>query len=243
MFDKRNQLVFYANVLIIIFGIIVILFSDFVLLGFLFIVGAALLIYEQITQNKGAFSISGLEKILTIRDTCGSQATLTQKQKTTACHVDNSVFCFKNIRPIGSISNFKINGQPPAEQMRDENKNFTVCMTLPANPKAIDGLDTMLTCTYKNAFDGTEGILTHKVDDETDQLRLVVELPEGRPVSSARVYCKHNGIEESLLPPIITGNTRIESEIKEPVLGTEYFLEWTWSEANLIKKIGCFLKQ
>lgn len=243
MFDKRNQQVFYANISIIVFGIIIILFSDFVLLGFLFIIGAALLIYEQLKQNKGAFSISGLEKILTVRDTCGSQATLVQKQKTTACHVDNSVFCFKSIRPIGSVSNFTINDQAPAEQSRDEQNNYQVCMKLPKNPKAIEGLDTTLKCTYKNAFPDTEGKLTHKVDDETDQLRLVVKLPEGRPISSARAYYRYNGTEEPLLPPQITGETRIEIEIKEPILGAEYCLEWTWSEANIIKKIGCFLTQ
>ncbi|HNP25483.1 MAG TPA: hypothetical protein PKM20_01960, partial [Nitrosomonas sp.] len=65
MFDKHNQLIFYANILIIVFGITLILFSDFILVGFLFIVGAALLMYEQFKQNKGAFRISGLEKTLT----------------------------------------------------------------------------------------------------------------------------------------------------------------------------------
>jgi len=242
MFDKRNQLVFYANILIIIFGFTVILMSDFVLLGIIFIACAALLVYEQIRQNKNAFSISDMVKTLSIGDTCGSSATLVQKQKITACHQDNTVFWFKNINPLGSVSNFTINGQSPVEQKRDDNKRYQVCMTLPASPKATEGFDTTLTYRYKNAFISTECLLTHTVDDETDQLRLVVELPKGRHISTARAYCIHNGTEEALLPPVVTGETRIETEIKNPRLDAEYCLQWTWPEANLLKKIGCYIK-
>ena len=45
MFDKRNQLIFYANILIMVFGITVIIMSDFLIVGLLLIIGAALLIY------------------------------------------------------------------------------------------------------------------------------------------------------------------------------------------------------
>ena len=242
MFDKRNQLIFYANILIIVFGITVILFSNFLLVGFIFIASAALLIYEQFKQNKGAFSISELEKKLTIKDTCGTRATLQQKQKTTACHADNTIYWFKNITPAGSIGNFSINGQFPIQQTKDKNNKYQVCMALPTNPKATGGMDTTLSCDYTNAFGRTEGVLSHVVDDETDQLRLVVELPEGRSISSARAYRINNGVEEALLPPLVTGETRIEAEIENPEMGAEYCLQWIWPEANIIKKISCYLK-
>jgi len=242
MFDKRNQLVFYANILVIVFGITVILLSDFTLIAFLLIACGAILIFEQIKQNKDAFRISGLEKTLTISDTCGTQATLVQKQNTIACHVDNSVFWFKSITPIGSISNISINGQSPIEQTKDANNQYQVCMALPANPKATDGIETILKYTYKNAFTRTEGMLIHNVDDETDKLRLVVELPKGRRISTARAYCITNGKEEALLPPTITGETRIEAEIDNPNLGAQYCLHWNWPEANFLKKITCMLK-
>lgn len=242
MFDKRNQLVFYANILIIVFGLSVIVLSDFITIAFLLIACGALLIFEQLKQNKGAFSISGLEKTLTVKDTCGTQATLEQKQNTTACHVDNTVFWFKSITPMGSVGNFSINGQSPVEQTKDGNNQYQVCMALPANPRATDGLETVLRYTYKDAFVRTEGLLTHTVDDETDKLRLVVELPEGRRISTARAYCIHNGKEEALLPPLISGETRIETEIDHPKLGAQYCLQWTWPEANLLKKISCFIK-
>ena len=242
MFDKRNQLVFYANILIIVFGIIVILFSDFILVGLLFIVGAALLIYEQIQQNKAAYRVSGLEKILTVKDTCGNNAMLTQKQITTACYTDNDVFWFKNISPTGSIGNFRINGHPPLKQTKDSNNKYQLGMALPKQPKATHGIDTTLSYTYTNAFSHTNGTLSHVVDDETDQLKLVIELPKGRPIASTQTYCIHNGIKETLPPPTVTGETRIETEINEPKLGAEYYLDWVWPEAGLITKIGCYLK-
>ncbi|MBX3631046.1 MAG: hypothetical protein KF908_14295 [Nitrosomonas sp.] len=242
MFDKRNQLVFYANTLIIMFGLTVILFSDFVLVGILFTVIAAILIFEQIKQNKGAFSITDLEKTLTISDTCGTQATLIQKQNTTACHMDNTVYWFKSINPIGMITNFSINGQSPIEQKKDNNNKYQVCMALPVTFKATNGIETTLKCSYKNAFGRTEGILSHTVDDETDRIRLVVDLPKGRPVSTARAYCIQNGEEEALLPPLITGETRIETEVVNPKFGAEYCLQWNWSEPNLLQKIGCYIK-
>ncbi len=242
MFDKRNQLVFYANILIIVFGLIVILLSDFVLIGLVFIAIAAVLIFEQIRQNKGAFSITGLEKTLIISDTCGTQATLVQKQNTTACHTDNTVYWFKNINPLGTITHFSINGKSPAEQKRDGNNKYQVCVALPETSKATHGIETTLKCSYKNAFCRTEGTLSHTVDDETDQLRLIVELPKGRSVSTARAYCIQDGKEEALLPPLITGETRIETEIVNPKLGAEYCLQWNWPEPGLLQKIGCYIK-
>ncbi|SEN16793.1 hypothetical protein [Nitrosomonas marina] len=241
MFDKRNQLIFYVNILIIIFGITLIVMSDFMIIGFLFIISAALLIYEQLQQNKGAFSISGLEKILTVKDTCGNKAELVQKQKTTPCHVDNTVFWFKNISPTGSVSGFRINNQSPIEQTKDTNNKYQVCMALPANPKSTNGLDTTLSYTCTGAYSHTDCSLSHVVEDETDHLKLIVELPKGRPISSAQAYCLYNGNKEALLPPVITGETRIETEIKEPRIGAEYLLEWKWPEANIIRKIGCYL--
>lgn len=242
MFDNRNQLVFYANILIMVFGLSVIVMSDFITVALLFIVCGALLIFEQIKQNKGAFRISGLEKTLTIDDTCGTQAILTQKQSTIACHVDNTVFCFKNITPSGSISNFSINGQSPVEQKKDSNNNYQVCMVLPNNPRATNGLETVLKYKCKDAFVRSDGILTHTVDDETDKLRLIVELPKGRRISTARSYCVVKGKEIALLPPLVMGETRIETEISNPIQGAQYCLHWNWPEANLLKKITCLIK-
>jgi len=118
MFDKPNQLIFYINVTLIIFGVLVALLTDYFVIGLIFAFSASLLVYDQYRQNKSAFTISDLRKILTIHDTSGNKATLTQTQMTTACHVDNSEYWFRNIRVMGSISNFKVNDSDPAEQIK-----------------------------------------------------------------------------------------------------------------------------
>lgn len=237
MFDKPNQLIFYINAIIVVFGVLVALLTNYVVLGLIFAICAALLVYDQIRQNKSAFSIADLRKILTVHDTGGNKATLTQIQMTTACHVDNTEYWFKNIRAIGSISNFRVNDSEPAEQKK-ENESYQICMKLPPELKIINGSDLTLSYQYEDAFTQTEGVLSHVIDNDTRRLYLVVELPEGRAISSARFFCKHNGEEEALLPPVVTGQTRIEADINNPQLGAEYCLQWNWSEEGLIKKLS-----
>lgn len=237
MFDKPNQLVFYINAAIFVFGVLVALLTKFIVIALIVAVCAALLIYEQIRQNKFAFSIADLRKVLTVHDTCGKKATLTQTQMTTACHTDNSEYWFKNIRSAGSISNFRVNGNSPAEQ-KHENGSYQVCIKFPPELKVINGSDLTLTYQCEGAFTQNEGILSHVVDDDTQRLRLIVELPAGRAISTARFFSIHDGKEEALLPPVIIGQT-IEADIKNPKRGVEYCLQWNWEEEGLIKKVSC----
>ncbi|MBA3757115.1 MAG: hypothetical protein H0X02_13230 [Nitrosomonas sp.] len=236
MFDKPNQLIFYINVILIVFGVLVALLTDYVVIGLIFAISALILTYDQIRQNKFAFTIADLRKILIVHDTAGSKATLTQTQMTTACHVDNSEYWFRNIRAIGSVINFRVNNGDPAEQIK-ENGNYHVCMKLPPELKIIDGSDLALSYEYEDAFTQAEGVLSHVIDNDTRRLHLTVELPEGRSISSARFFCKHDGEEEALLPPVVTGQTKIEADIKNPRLGAEYCLQWNWSEEGFIKKL------
>lgn len=236
MFNKPNQLVFYVNASIAIFGVLVALLTPFPVVGLIIAVFAALLIAEQIWQNKSAFTISDLSKVLTVHDTSGGKATLTQTQMTAACHTDNSEYWFKNIHAIGSISNFRINSNNPDDLKKDEG-NYRVCMRIPPELKLIDGSDLTLTYEYQDAFTQSEGILSHVVDDDTRHLHLAVQLPEGRKVATARLFCRHNGKEEALLPPVVTGQTKIAADIDNPRLGVEYCLQWQWADAGLLSKV------
>ncbi len=236
MFDKNNQLVFYANIISIVFGIIVILFSDFFLVGLLFVISGALLIFEQLKQNKAAFTISNLQKTLKVHDTGGSKATQTESQVTAACHVDNKIYWFRDIPVIGSVRNFRMNGASIDDQKKDDGV-YHVCAKIPTELKAIGGFDMALSYDYQDAFTKSEGVLSHVVNDETRNLHLIVELPKGRPVTSAKVFCKKNGVEEALLPPVVTGETKIETEIQNPTLGAEYCLQWNWSNESVAKKV------
>ena len=237
MFDKPNQFIFYINVILIVFGVLVALLTDYIVIGLIFAISASILIYAQIRQNKSAFTIADLKKILTVHDPNGNKATLKQTQMTTACHIDNSEYWFRNIPAIGSISNFKINDRDPAEQIKEDGY-YHVCAKLPPELKIINGSDLTLSYEYEGAFTQTEGILSHVVDHDTKQLHLIVELPASRPISSAKLFCKHDGKEEMLLPPVVTGQTKIEADIKNPKLGAEYCLQWTWPEEGFIKKLG-----
>ncbi len=241
MFDKPNQLIFYINVVILMFGVLVALLTGYVVIGMTFAVCALLLILDQIRQNKWAFTIADLKKILTVHDTGGSKATLTQTQKTTACHIANSEYWFRNIRAIGSISNFKVNSGSLSDPITD-NGSYQICMKLPPELNIISGSDLTLSYEYQDAFTQPEGMLSHIVDNDTRRLHLIVQLPQGRAISSARLYCKQNGKEESLLPPVVTGETRIEADIQNPKLGSEYCLQWNWSEEGFIKKLGHLFK-
>ncbi len=236
MFDKPNQLIFYINLTLIVFGVLVAILTDYVVIGLIFAISASLLVYDQFRQNKSAFTIADLRKKLTIHDTGGNKATLTQTQMTTACHVDNSEYWFKNIRVMGSISNFRVNDSDPAEKIK-ENGSYRICMKLPPELKMVNGSDLTLSYEYEDAFTQTEGILSHVVDNDTQRLHLTVDLPLGRSISSARFFCRHDDVEEALLPPVVTGQTKIEANISNPKLGAEYCLQWNWSDEAFIKKI------
>lgn len=237
MFNKPNQLIFYINVLIVVFGVLVALLTEFVIVGLIIAICAAILIFDQIRQNKSAFSISEINKILTVHDIGGNKATLTQTQMTTACHMDNSEYWFKNIRAIGSVSNFSINNASPDDQRKD-NGNYHVCMRISPELQLINGSNLTLTYEYQDAFTQSEGTLSHVVDDDTQHLHMAVMLPEGRKVSTARFFCKHNGKEEALLPPVVTGKTKIEANIDHPEQGAEYCLQWNWADEGLLKKVS-----
>lgn len=237
MFDKPNQLIFYINVALTVFGALVALLTGYVVIGLIITICAALLIWDQFRQNKSTFTIGDLKKILTLHDTSGNKATLTQIQKTTACHVDNTEYWFRHIHAIGSISNFKVNHGHPDVQKND-NGSYQVCMMLTPDLKMTHGNDLTLSYQYEGAFTHPQGTLSHIIDYDTDRLHLVVELPEGRAVTSARVYCVQNGQEEALLPPSISGQTRIEADIRHPKRGAEYCLQWNWEKESLMNKIG-----
>ena len=62
MFDKPNQLIFYINAILIVFGVLVALLTDYVVIGLIFAICASILVYDQIRQNKFAFIIADLRK-------------------------------------------------------------------------------------------------------------------------------------------------------------------------------------
>lgn len=240
MFDKPNQLIFYINISIALFGILV-AGCNYVLLGLLITACAILLIRDQLQQNKSKFTISRLEKTLSIHDTCGTQAIQTQKQLMTACHSGNTEFWFNNIHSAGSIHNLRINGTPPAEK-RSEGKNTSVSMKFSPDLKITREFDATLSFEHKNAFINTTESFSHLVDTSTKLLRLIVELPQGRPASSVEVFCDPDNTDKTRPPAAIIEQSRIIVEIPEPELGTKYGIRWNWPREGVVQRIGCLFK-
>lgn len=236
MFDKSDRLTLYTNILIVAFGFFVVLFTSYFFIGLIFTICALLLLYVPYRQNKTAFTVSHLERILAIQDSSGSKATETQHYAITTNHSGFSAFWCRNISSIGSISYININGRTPAEQNQKDG-TIHAAIKFDSNLKPGQPLDLVLTFDHNNAFTESQGVLKHTVDHETKLLRLVVELPKGRPITSAKVFRKFEDIEKELLPPIVTEHEKIEVEIKKPLLGAEYCLQWEWPKQGFVKKL------
>lgn len=237
MFDKSNQIVFYLNSLLAIFGVLVTLVTPYPIIGLFFVLSASALIYDQFRRNKSSFLIENLNKILTVHDASGNKATVTQVQATRAFHASSTEYWFRNIRANGNISNIKLNDSDPIEKTNN-NGSYEVCTKFPSGIKVTNGYDLTLSYRCDGAYTRPEGVFSHVVDGTTRQLNLIVELPKGRSISSARLYCLKDGLEEDLLPPVVTGQTRIAAEINNPIEGYEYCIQWKWGEPSFTQKLG-----
>ncbi len=238
MFDKSNQLIFYINVLIAALGVLFAL-CGYIVIGLIITTCAVFLIRDQLQQNKSKFAISQLEKTLSIVDTCGSKAIQTQKQLMAACHSGNAEFWFNNIHSAGTIQRITINGTAPAEK-KSEGNNTHACMKFSPELKVTKEFEATLSVEHKNAFVNTTESFSHTVDTDTKLLRLIIELPQGRPASSAEVFC--NPADGSQTPVAIIEQSRIIVEVPEPKLGTEYGVRWNWPREGVAQRIGCLFK-
>jgi hypothetical protein len=240
MFDKSDRISMYSNALVVIYGIFLALVG-FVITGLSLVISALLLSHILYRLNLTAFTISSLERILTIGDANGANATEVQSQTITVNNSGQTEFWCKNIQSEGTVSNIRINGQSPSEQ-KQEDGNTQASIKFDSALKTGTTFDLALSYNHGNAFSKAQQTLVHVVDNGTSRLHLVVELPKGRPISSARVFCQHDGKDEQLLPPIISGQDRIEVVITEPELGAMYCLQWDWHKESIVDKLDSFFK-
>ncbi len=236
MFDKSDRISMYGNIFVVFFGIFVVLCSDYVATGLLITISALLLLYVLRWLNKTVFTISCLDRILTIQDDNGVKAVEVQKQTITVNRSGQTEFWCNNIQSEGAVSYIDINGQSPAEQ-KQEGEQTSALIKFDAPLKTGAALDLVLSYSHNNAFKKAQQTLVHIIDNETKQLHLVVELPKGRSVDSARLFRKYNGQDEQLLPPIIIGKSKIEAEVNNPPLGAIYYLQWDSHKENMITKM------
>ena len=236
MFDRSDRLTLYINAFLAAFGIIFALFSGFFLIGFIFTVCALLLIYDLYRQNKTAFTVTHLDKILTIQDSSGKKATETQKYTVTANKAGLAEFWFKNISSDGIINYIYINGASPAERKQEDGK-IHVAMKFDAPLKAGNAFDATVTFSHQNAFTKTQETLVHTIENETKLLRMIIELPRKRPAAFASLERRYKGEVKQISPPIITEHGKIMADIQNPPVGAEYYLHWDWPKTKLIDKL------
>ncbi len=236
MFDKSDRLALYSNILSAALGVFLIIFTDFLFSGIILTISALVLNYTLRHFNKTSFTISNLERTITIQDNNGSKAAETQKHAVVTNQTGLSEFWCRNINSNGFVSYITINGAPPAEQVQ-EDSNTHAAIKLDSNLKSGQAFDIELSFNHKDAFKNTRCTLAHTVDNETNLLRLVVKLPEGRPVTSASVSRKVDDVETLQLPPVITDNGNIVAEIRNPLIDATYYLQWDYPKQNLADKL------
>ena len=236
MFDKSDRLALYANMLSAAFGVFLVIFTDFLFSGILITMSAAALHYGLGYLNKTAFTISNLERTITIQDNSGNKAAETQNHAVVTNQSGLSEFWCRNIYSNGYVSYITINGASPTEQAK-EDRNTHAAIKFDGNLKSGQKFDIALSFNHKDAFKETQCVLAHTVDNATNLLRLVVKLPEGRPVTSASISRKVDDVETAMLPPVIADNGNIVAEIKNPLIGATYYLHWNCPKQNIIDKL------
>ena len=235
-FDKSDRLELYSTILSATLGVFLIIFTSLFLSGIVLTISAVVLYYAIRHLNKTAFTVSSLERTVTIQDNSGSKAAETQKHAVIANQSGISEFWCRNINSNGYVSYITINGTSPAEQ-RQEDGNTHAAIKFDGNIKSGQAFDIDLSFNHKDAFKDTHCKLAHTVDNDTNLLRLVVILPEGRPVTSASVSSKVDDVETPMLPPVIANNGNIVAEIRNPLIGATYYLQWDCPKQNLVDKL------
>lgn len=202
MFDRSDRLTLYINAFLAAFGVIFALFSGFFLIGFIFTACALLLIYDLYRQNKTAFTVTHLDKILTIQDIGGKKATETRRYTVTANKTGLPEFWFTNISSDGNINYIHINGASPAERKQEDGK-IHVAMKFDAPIKAGNAFDATLTLGHQNAFTKTQETLVHTIENETKLLRMIIELPRKRPAAFASLVRRYKGEVKQISPLLL----------------------------------------
>ena len=96
-YDRSDRLELYSNILTAALGVFLIIFTDLFLSGIMLTISALALHYGLRYFNKTAFTISNLERTITIQDNSGSKAAETQKHAVIANQSGIPEFWCRNI--------------------------------------------------------------------------------------------------------------------------------------------------
>lgn len=210
---------------------VLLLFSNQVAVGILELTIVLLIFVFWHAKNKPLITLLEVEKLASIKDAKGIDASFTSRQKTKTNHKGLTELWFRNISSDGSVSNILIDNKTPSE-IKTEAGDVRACVRFNKAKKADEKFEVTLSFDAKNAFPADTEFLIHVVEAETKKLKIVVELPINRKASGARLFLQYGGNpHKELAKPLISissSGQRLESEIKRPLLGAEYCLEWDW---------------
>lgn len=175
--------------------------------------------------NEPPFTIVEMSKIVTFRDSTGSDACVRRAQTTIANHLATE-FWIRGVCSDGQIENILIDGHPPDEDVIELGRHH-LCKRFshPLKPHA----EFILNVEYelKNSFPGNREALLHRTDLPTKIIKLEVNFHTGRPPRSARLFLRFGGEEKELERPSVNGSI-LTATIRRPKIGSEYELEWEW---------------
>jgi hypothetical protein len=229
MFINVDRVLALIGLFIALPSTMLLFFSDHIAIGILVLVFMLIAIINWHVQNKPLITVLEIEKSAVINDSQGIDASFTSRQKTITNHKGLIELWFRNISSDGVINNILIDNKIPSD-IKTEAGDIRACIRFNKPKKAHEQFEATLTFDAKNAFSANTEFVIHVVEAETKKLKLVVELTINRKASDARVFLQYGGNPHKELekPLISDSGRRLETNIKRPLLGAEYCLEWDW---------------
>lgn len=177
------------------------------------------------------FTLLMVEKILSIGNATGRTAILVRSLNGKVTQKSLSEFWCHNIGADGAIVNIRIDGEPPQKTLKEAG-DIHVGKRFARPLRRGEEFSLQLSYELVDSFVKRTGALIHVVENRTKKLRMVVILPRERPAKSAHASFRYGGQMPKKLPdPLSRGlnaGERIEIEVKNPKLGAEYCLDWSW---------------
>lgn len=228
---SQSDILAWIAIILGIPGLLIALFSDAVIVAVVFLILCGVLLWVRWWLSQPLYTLTCVEKVLTIEDVAGKKARLVRFHEGVANHRGLQEFWCRNISADGTISNVLIDNHAPYDTERRAG-DLQVCTRFRQPLDRAEKFKMTLSYDLTDSFLRTPEAVIHVTESKTKKLKMVIILPPGRPAINAIATLSFGGQPHSrLFPPRLTGQVtgeRIEWEIKAPKLGAEYRLEWDW---------------
>jgi hypothetical protein len=175
------------------------------------------------------FTVTALEKVLTIRDGSAECATLVQRARMRPNHKGLTEWWVRNMGGDGRIVNILIDGKAPSE-VDQRGGLISVCKRYQHPLPRWRTFDTTVTCDMLRSYSQPQEALIHTDAYATKELTMIIEFPAERPCLEASGVITFSGEQRKQIGTITLseGRRRAVLHVKRPKLGAQYHLEWEW---------------